>query len=158
MAQYQDDEENVRNLITKEEVEKKEKFKYKSKYADKIKRDYQAVKVIGHPTMGYAKLALNPPSQYLKKHTRPMLRAQVDHLCLGRHSPRRIFPAAMEYQKDKPKTNFVKTNVHHVDRMIPPERKVNRVVDMPRGHTDIDMTPVYVFREVREGVDIQILI
>uniref|UniRef100_A0A8D8ZAJ9 Uncharacterized protein n=1 Tax=Cacopsylla melanoneura TaxID=428564 RepID=A0A8D8ZAJ9_9HEMI len=81
MAQYQDDEENVRNLITKEEVEKKEKFKYKSKYADKIKRDYQAVKVIGHPTMGYA----NPPNQYLKKHTRPMLRAQVGNKSIQSH-------------------------------------------------------------------------
>ncbi|KAL1457855.1 hypothetical protein WDU94_008045 [Cyamophila willieti] len=150
MAQYQDEEENVRNLLSKEEVEKKQEFKYRSKYADKIKHDYKAVKVTAHPTMGYAKLALKPPSQYLKKHTRPLLIPQVDHHCLGRHSPRRIFPAAREHQSDKEnklRTNFVKTNVKRMSRMMPPERKENRVVDMPRGHTEKDKTPVYVFKK-----------
>ncbi|KAI5743111.1 hypothetical protein M8J77_014717 [Diaphorina citri] len=148
-----DGEENVRFLIMKEESDTRQEFKYKSKYADKIRRDYQVVKQ-GHQTMGYAQVPLNPPSQYLKKHTRPMLKAQVDHHCLGRHSPRRTFPGAMDEDlRDKENqtflksgTNFVRANVERVGKMLPRQRE-RRVVDQPGGHTELDMTPVYVFRK-----------
>lgn len=70
------EEENVQNLIKREEIKCREVFKYKSKYADKIKHDYRVVKQ-DHRTMGYAQVPLNPPDQYLRKHTRPLLKAQV---------------------------------------------------------------------------------
>lgn len=70
------EEENVRNLIKIEVIKPQKELKYKSKYADKVKWDNRVVKH-GHKTMGYAQVPLNPPDQYLKKHTRPMMKAQV---------------------------------------------------------------------------------
>lgn len=78
MAPYEEEEENIRNLIVREENATRREFDvpYKSKYAAKVKHDHQVVKR-EHPSLGYAKVHLNPPSQYLKKHTRPLLKAQV---------------------------------------------------------------------------------
>lgn len=149
----EDGEENVRNLIKREESVPSPDLKHKSKYADKVRHDWGAVKQ-AHQTMGYAQVPLNPPDQFLKKHTRPLLRPKVDHHCLGRHSPRRTFPGLLDKQEqrnkenqqaEQAKCNFVAANVAQVGKVLPRETKRRVVQDSARGHRDVCMMPNYVW-------------
>lgn len=68
--------ENIRFLIKKPKTPIIKPPMHRSIFTEAIKRDYKTNKQC-HKTMGYAKIPLNPPSEYLKKHTRVVMRPFV---------------------------------------------------------------------------------
>lgn len=84
-------QENIRHLIPKPETPVIKPPMYRSIYTESVKKTYKSNKGC-HRTMGYAEVQLDPPTQFLKKHTRKMLRpfvGKVDTVRYGAYAFRR---------------------------------------------------------------------
>jgi hypothetical protein len=69
-------QENIKYLIPKPETPVIKPPMYRSVYTESVKNAYKSNKGC-HRTMGYAEIQLDPPTQFLKKHTRKVLRPCV---------------------------------------------------------------------------------
>lgn len=68
--------ENIKHLIPRPKTPVVKPPMHRSVYTESVKRTYRANRDC-HRTMGYAEVRLNPPSQFLKKHTRRVTRPFV---------------------------------------------------------------------------------
>lgn len=73
MNNYQ---ENIRHLIPRLETPIIKTSMYRSVHTELIKKSYKSNKD-RHRTMGYAEIQLDPPTQFLKKHTRKIMKPSV---------------------------------------------------------------------------------
>lgn len=68
--------ENIKYLIPRPDTPEIKPPMHRSIFTESIKRSMKSNKRC-HQTMGYAQVPLDPPSQFLKKHTRKVVRPFV---------------------------------------------------------------------------------
>lgn len=73
MSKFQ---ENIKHLIPRPKTPVVKPPMYRSIYTESVRRTYKSNNN-RHKTMGYAEVKLDPPSQFLKKHTRKEMRPFV---------------------------------------------------------------------------------
>jgi len=76
MSKFQ---ENIKHLIPRPKTPVVKPPMYRSIYTEAVRRTYKSNNNL-HKTMGYAEVELDPPSQFLKKHTRKEIRPFVGNV------------------------------------------------------------------------------
>ncbi|VVC29824.1 Enkurin domain [Cinara cedri] len=139
--------ENIKNLIPKPIVAVVKPPMHRSVFTESVKRGYNMNKDC-HRTMGYAKVHLDPPSQFLKKNTRIVIRPSVEKVKCDKKSPR--VPKLAPPGEPRPKKNIIAENIVAVKRTLPPLSKHN-VQDTKDGHVidlkNAGLEPTYVCKK-----------
>ncbi|XP_050531009.1 enkurin-like [Daktulosphaira vitifoliae] len=156
MTQYN---ENISRLIVIPEPPVVKPPMYRSVFTDSIKMSFKCNKTC-HKTMGYAEIQLNSPSEFLKKHSRKVVRPFVEinkvntliRPLPNKNNIEKIF-------KSRPINSLVsineKKNIKHINivdaiRKVPPLSK-HKVQDTRNGHVIIldeaGLEPTYVSKK-----------
>ncbi|XP_025419208.1 enkurin [Sipha flava] len=153
-------QENIKYLIPKPETPVIKPPMYRSVYTESVKNAYKSNKGC-HRTMGYAEIQLDPPTQFLKKHTRKVLRPCVETLknCKCTNKSNELPASDASYAKKKPQTkthenqiqkNIRKKNIIDVIKRVPSQPK-HRVQDTRNGHVivlnEAGLEPMYVSKK-----------
>ncbi|KAF0765835.1 enkurin-like [Aphis craccivora] len=153
MSKFQ---ENIKHLIPRPKTPVVKPPMYRSIYTESVRRTYKSNNNL-HKTMGYAEVELDPPSQFLKKHTRKEMRPFVEinkTKCCARKSIQRPCDGATTNASKKLPTktrkNIRQTNIIDVIRRVPPLPK-HRVQDTRNGHiivlNEAGLEPTYVSKK-----------
>ncbi|XP_050442625.1 enkurin [Adelges cooleyi] len=157
-------QENIKRLIPRPKTPVVKPPMYRSVYTDSIRRAFKANKDC-HRTMGYAEVQLDPPTRFLKKHTRKVVRPFVEKTKVTRPKssleemaekkiaegcekiPRKPLPDPNE---NKIRKNIKQINMVDVIRKVPPLTK-HRVQDTRNGHIivldEAGLEPTYVSKK-----------
>ncbi|VVC38184.1 Enkurin domain [Cinara cedri] len=139
--------ENIKNLIPKPITPVIKPPMYRSVFTESVKRVYNSNKDC-HRTMGYAEVQLDPPTQFLKKNTRQVIRPFVEKYKCDKKSPR--LPKQSLPCEEKPKKNIIAQNIIDARRRVPPLPK-HRVQDSRNGHVivlnEAGLEPTYVCKK-----------
>ncbi|XP_066588150.1 enkurin [Prorops nasuta] len=165
MLQKQDTilNESVMQLTAKPEIIIRKKPKlYRAKCRTFIKESEKLK--FSHRTFGVPEVTLAPPSQFLKKRSRPVFKVVVDHQHYHRESYQRKLPEWKPFKKaakaeiaELPKDplttgriNFRKKNIKSAQKLQPPEPK-KRYADTRNGDTwdliSSGLYPVYIHKK-----------
>lgn len=153
MSKFQ---ENIKHLIPRPKTPVVKPPMYRSIYTESVRRTYKSNNNC-HKTMGYAEVELDPPSQFLKKHTRKEMRPFVEinkTKCCARKSIQRPCDGAPTNASKKLPTktpkNIRQTNIIDVIRRVPPLPR-HRVQDTRNGHVivlnEAGLEPTYVSKK-----------
>ncbi|XP_060870603.1 enkurin-like [Metopolophium dirhodum] len=153
MSKFQ---ENIKHLIPRPKTPVVKPPMYRSIYTESVRRTYKSNNNC-HKTMGYAEVELDPPSQFLKKHTRKEMKPFVEinkTKCCARKSIQRPCDGAPTNASKKLPTktrkNIRQTNIIDVIRRVPPLPK-HRVQDTRNGHVivlnEAGLEPTYVSKK-----------
>ncbi|VVC36748.1 Enkurin domain [Cinara cedri] len=132
-------EENIKFIIPKPITPIIKPPRYHSIFTESVKRRFNSIKDC-HRTMGYAKVHLDPPSQFLKKNTRKVIRPSVEKVKCDKSLPR--IPKQAPPSEPKPKKNIIAQNIIDISRVAPSLSK-KQIQDTRDGHV-IVVIPNYV--------------
>ncbi|XP_022171486.1 enkurin-like [Myzus persicae] len=153
MSKFQ---ENIKHLIPRPKTPVVKPPMYRSIYTESVRRTHKSNNNC-HKTMGYAEVELDPPSQFLKKHTRKDMRPSVEinktRCCARKSIQRPCDGAATNVSKKLPtktRKNIRQTNIIDVIKKVPPLPR-HRVQDTRNGHVivlnEAGLEPTYVSKK-----------
>ncbi|XP_063777701.1 enkurin [Pseudophryne corroboree] len=153
-------DENVYNLIPKEEVTVAKASRYMSQFRESVKIEEHKNKA-AHKTMGTAKAEVPSPKEYLQKHTKEAMLAQKSaffdstgrpHRCLAEDKKRPPVPLRTEQPIMGVQTNksFITTNVAEAVMAVP-KKPQPIYVDNKKGDKHLletsGLVPKYIKRK-----------
>ncbi|XP_050546691.1 enkurin-like isoform X2 [Daktulosphaira vitifoliae] len=124
---------------------------YRSMYTDSIKKTFKINKDC-HRTMGHAQIHLNPPSVFLKKHTRKTIKPLVEftRLCQPKEIKVNKFRKTNLNENEKKKKDYKRINILETVQKIPPLIR-HKVQDTRNGHVILldkaGLEPMYVLKK-----------